>query len=242
MSSFENGVRRALPVCVGLAAVGFAFGLTAAGKGISAVQAAMMSLIVMAGGSQFFALSLMLPGGTLTVSPLVVIMGTFLINLRHLVMSAYTMNRLKSATLNEKLWLSYALCDESFVLFSQSRRQEDDAAYLGGINTALHLTWALSTLVGALAVSLVPSSAVEPLGIAIYAAFVSLLIPDMQKSLRIVAIVLFTMFINTMLTQLIPVQGLAVVLSMLVGAGFGALLPEAPAESGPPKRGGRRRP
>lgn len=241
MASFENGVRRALPVCAGLAAVGFAFGLTAAGKGISAVQAAMMSLIVMAGGSQFFALSLMLPGGALTVSPLVVVLGTFLINLRHLVMSVYTMNRLRGASLNRKLWLSYALCDESFVLFSQSPKQEDDAAYLGGINTALHLTWALSTLFGALAVSLVPRQAVEPLGIAIYAAFVSLLIPDMQRSLRIVAIVLFTMFVNTMLTQLIPVQGLAVVLSMLVGAFFGAMLPSPPAQQ-PPQKGRRKQP
>lgn len=226
MSSFENGVRKAVPVCFGLAAVGVAFGLAAAGKGLTAIEAAMMSLLVMAGSSQFFALSLFLPGGVLIVPPMVVIVGTFLINLRHLVMSVYTMNRLKKATLNQKLWLSYALCDESFVLFSQSRKQEDDAAYLAGINAALHLTWTLSTFVGALCVALVPPAALEPLGMAIYAAFVSLLIPEMQKSLRIVAVVLFTMFINTMLTQLIPVQGLAVVLSMLVGAGFGSLLPE----------------
>lgn len=239
MSAFERGVRRALPLCVGMAAVGFSFGLTAAGKGMTAVQAGMMSLIVFAGGAQFFALSLMMPGMVFSVSPLVAVLGVFFINLRHLPMSVHVNHRLKDTPVSRKLVLFYALCDESYVLFSQTPRQADDETYLAGIQTALVSAWALSTFAGALAVSLVPAGAVEPLGIAIYAAFVSMLVPAMAQSLRIVAVVLFTLALNTMLERLIPVQGLNVVMSMLLGALFGALLPEE-KKPAPPARKARR--
>ena len=71
----------------------------------------------------------------------------------------------------------------------------------------------------------------DALGIAIYATFISMLMPSLQKSLRVVTIVVFTAFVNTLLSQTMP-GGTAIVLSMLIGAGFGTLLPEEKKEKG----------
>ncbi len=221
MQSFQNGIKKALPVCIGMISVGISFGLTARQYGMTGLEAVMMSLIVVAGSSQFLAVN-MLQQGT---SPLIIVAGTFLINIRHLVMSTYVMNRLKGTPLYKKLLLAYVVCDESFSLFSLSRKQEDDAAYLGGLNLAMHSSWVLGTLLGTLLMRVMPPRMMDALGIAIYATFISMLMPSLQKSLRVVTIVVFTAFVNTLLSQTMP-GGTAIVLSMLIGAGFGTLLPE----------------
>ncbi len=221
MQSFQNGVKKALPVCIGMISVGISFGLAARQVGMTTLEAVMMSLIVVAGSSQFLAVNMLRQG----TSPLVIVVATFFINIRHLVMSTYVMNRLKGTPLYKKLLLAYVVCDESFSLFSLSRKQEDDAAYLGGLNTSLHFSWVLGTLLGAMMMNLVPPRMMDALGIAIYATFISMLMPSLQKSLRIVTIVVFTAFVNTLLSQTMP-GGTAIVLSMLIGAGFGTLLPE----------------
>ena len=227
MQSFQNGIKKALPVCIGMISVGISFGLTARQYGMTGLEAVMMSLIVVAGSSQFLAVN-MLQQGT---SPLIIVAGTFLINIRHLVMSTYVMNRLKGTPLYKKLLLAYVVCDESFSLFSLSRKQEDDAAYLGGLNLAMHSSWVLGTLLGTLLMRVMPPRMMDALGIAIYATFISMLMPSLQKSLRVVTIVVFTAFVNTLLSQTMP-GGTAIVLSMPIGAGFGTLLPEEKKEKG----------
>lgn len=221
MQSFQNGVKKALPVCIGMISVGISFGLAARQYGLNVMEATMMSLIVVAGSSQFLALN-MLQQGT---SPLIIVAGVFFINIRHLVMSTYVMNRLKGTPLYKKLLLAYVVCDESFSLFSLSRKQPDDAAYLGGMNLFLHLSWVLGTWLGTMLMNLVPLRMMDAMSVAIYATFISMLMPSLKESLRVVAIVLFTAFVNTLLSQTMP-GGTAIVLSMLIGAGFGTLLPE----------------
>ena len=180
-----------------------------------------MSLIVVAGSSQFMAINMLSRGAR----PLLIVVATFLMNSRHLVMSTYVMNRLKGTLLYKKLLLSYVVCDESFTIFSLSKKQDDDAAYLGGLNIIMHLTWAGGTLLGGLMMNIIPPLLSDAMGIAIYAAFISMLMPSLKASTRILVIVLFTAVVNTILAGSVP-GGISTVISMLVGAAFGTLLPE----------------
>lgn len=221
LASFEKGVKAALPVSIGMLSVGISFGLAARQYGMTTMQATMMSLIVVAGSSQFMAINMLSRGA----SPLVIVVATFLMNSRHLVMSTYVMNRLKGTLLYKKLLLSYVVCDESFTIFSLSKKQDDDAAYLGGLNIIMHLTWAGGTLLGGLMMNIIPPLLSDAMGIAIYAAFISMLMPSLKASTRILVIVLFTAVVNTILAGSVP-GGISTVISMLVGAAFGTLLPE----------------
>ena len=221
MASFEKGVKAALPVSIGMLSVVISFGLAARQYGMTTMQATMMSLIVVAGSSQFMAINMLSRGA----SPLVIVVATFLMNSRHLVMSTYVMNRLKGTLLYKKLLLSYVVCDESFTIFSLSKKQDDDAAYLGGLNIIMHLTWAGGTLLGGLMMNIIPPLLSDAMGIAIYAAFISMLMPSLKASTRILVIVLFTAVVNTIFAGSVP-GGISTVISMLVGAAFGTLLPE----------------
>ncbi|HHU01934.1 MAG TPA: AzlC family ABC transporter permease [Christensenellaceae bacterium] len=221
MRSFKEGIKTSLPVCIGMVSVGISFGLSARHAGLSVVQATLMSMIVVAGSSQFFAVEMIAKGA----SPLIIIVGTFFINLRHLVMSTYIMNRLKDESFIKKLILSYVICDESFTLFSLSKKQEDYASFLGGMNLMLYTSWSLGTLAGALLMNVVSSKFADALGIAIYAAFISMLMPSLKASRKILLTVVFTALVNVLLSTIMG-NGLNIIISMLTGAFFATALPD----------------
>ncbi len=221
MDSFKKGMKTSIPVCIGMISVGISFGLAARKAGLSTVEATLMSMIVVAGSSQFFAINALSAGS----SPLIIILGTFLINLRHVVMSSYIMNRLKKTPLQKKLALSYVICDESFTMFSLSKKQEDDAAYLGGMNLMVYISWSLGTLLGCALMNAVPARFSDALGIAIYAAFISMLMPSVQGSAKVLLIVVLTAAVNSLLSVIMP-NGTSVIPAMLAGAFFGTILPD----------------
>ncbi len=81
-----------------------------------------MSIIVIASASQIMAVGMLVQGASVPA----IIFATFLINLRHLIMSTYVMNKLKEIGLLKKMALAYVLVDETFALFSMSEESEDD--------------------------------------------------------------------------------------------------------------------
>ena len=103
-----------------MVSVGISFGLSARHAGLSVVQATLMSMIVVAGSSQFFAVEMIAKGA----SPLIIILGTFFINLRHLVMSTYIMNRLKDESLIKKLILSMLYAMKALHFFHSAKNRK----------------------------------------------------------------------------------------------------------------------
>jgi len=79
-----QGMEMALPVVLGYIAVGFAYGVLARKAGLSLLQSVLMSVIVYAGSAQLISVGLFAVG----VQPLSIILTTFIVNIRHLLMSA----------------------------------------------------------------------------------------------------------------------------------------------------------
>ena len=79
-----SGMWQALPIVLGYVPVGFAYGVLALKAGLPAIPAALMSMIVFAGSAQFIAVGLL----AVDAPALTVILTTFVVNLRHLLMSA----------------------------------------------------------------------------------------------------------------------------------------------------------
>src|SRR5699024_4665831 len=86
----EKGVRAVIPIVLGYLPVGIAFGVLARSTGISFSQTSLFSIMVYAGASQFMALDLIQAG----IGGASIILATFLLNLRHMVMSASLSTRL----------------------------------------------------------------------------------------------------------------------------------------------------
>ena len=102
---------KGLPIAVGYFAIATTFGLIAVSVGLNVWQAAAMSLFVFAGASQFVALELMAAGTGMAE----IVVTTFILNLRHLLMSTVIAERLK-ATSKWSSILSFGITDETFVV------------------------------------------------------------------------------------------------------------------------------
>jgi 4-azaleucine resistance transporter AzlC len=166
------GMTAAWPICLGYVPIGLAFGVLAQKAGLGLPEIAMMSIFVFAGSAQFIAVS-MLAAGANTAA---IILTTFMVNLRHLLMSSslavflFGMNRAKLSL------YAYGVTDESFVVNYSRFLQGDwnlDKALV--VNHTANLTWVLSTIVGGLGGQFIPEHA---LGIdyALIAMFICLLV------------------------------------------------------------------
>ena len=216
---FWNGAKSAVPVCLGIIPVGISYGLLAMQAGLSRLQTVLMSALVMAGSSQLMAVGML---GSATI--LSILTAVFFVNLRHIVMSSCVMNRLERTPLREKLLCAFALCDESFALFSLSGSQS--AAQLLGANTALYGTWVFSSAAGYVLGQFLPEVVAKGFGIAFYAAFLAMLLPNVQKSRKIALLVLLAAAMNTVMQRFLPVSW-AVILSMVISAAIGTFFVEA---------------
>ena len=78
----KEGLSAAWPICVGYIAIGLAFGVIARKTGLQPLEVGLMSLLVYAGSSQFIAAAMIADGAGL----LSIVLTTFMVNLRHLLM------------------------------------------------------------------------------------------------------------------------------------------------------------
>src|SRR5689334_12770647 len=80
----RNGLTAAWPICLGFLPIGLSLGVLAQKAGLLPWQVAAMSFLVFAGGSQFIAVGMLAAGASVVT----IIGTTFLVNLRHLLMSS----------------------------------------------------------------------------------------------------------------------------------------------------------
>lgn len=216
---FWNGAKGAVPVCLGIVPVGISYGLLAMQARLSRLQTVLMSVLVMAGSSQLMAVGML--GSAATVS---ILTAVFFVNLCHIMMSSCVMNRLGHTSLREKLLCAFALCDESFALFSLSGNQS--AAQLLGANTALYGIWVLSSAAGCVLGQFLPEVVSKSFGVAFYAAFLAMLLPNTAKSRKVALLVLLAAGMNTAMQLFLPVSW-AVILSMVISTAIGTFFVEA---------------
>lgn len=214
---FLSGIKASVPACLGVIPVGMSIGLLAVQAGMTRFEAILMSAMVMAGSAQLMSISMITQGAAVSA----IILGTLFINLRHIVMSSSAMQRLPKATLFQRLLGAFALCDESFAIYSLS--EDDSYSFLMGTNTALYVSFVGSTVIGSLMTGFLPQIVIDSFGVAFYAAFLGLLLPSVKHSLRLLLLVALTGALNWLLQLFLPASWSAI-LSMVLGALIGVFL------------------
>ncbi len=139
------GARRTLPLVVPDLAIGAAFGVAARQVGLGQFDALLMSALVFAGTSQFIALGLWLS----PLPVLTIILTTFIVNSRHLLMGASLRPWLAKLSAPKAYASLFLMTDETWALtmqeFAAGRR---DAAFLLGCGLTLVAPWLSGTLLG----------------------------------------------------------------------------------------------
>lgn len=177
-----HGLQAALPVLLGYAPIGVAYGVLAHQAGLTLGEATALSLFVYAGSSQFIAIALWQAGaGYLTI-----VFTTFLVNLRHFLMSAALSPHLGRYS---KRWLAVfggLLTDETFAVHA-TRLRRGKPEYAGpallALNHAAHLTWVATSVVGFLAGAALGDPRRLGLDFALPAMFIALLFLQLRRKL-----------------------------------------------------------
>lgn len=207
------GMRAGVPVIFGFIPVGIAFAIMARQAGFSLMQTCGMSLCVFAGASQMMAAGMYGQDAGLAA----IIFATFILNLRHLIMSTCVMNRMKDGSVAMRLVAAFGVTDESFALFTTEQEEHCFLPYFLGMITVTYASWNAGTFIGAVASDFLPAIITASLGIALYAMFIGLLAPNLPGNGKMVALVLLTALCNTLLSRLMA-SSWALIVSTLVCA------------------------
>ncbi|MEK7324673.1 MAG: AzlC family ABC transporter permease [Chloroflexota bacterium] len=177
-SEFLSGFRAQLPILLGVAPFGMIYGVLAVGAGLPVSMAQAMSSIVFAGSSQFIATTLFAAGTPF----LVVVLTTFVVNLRHALYSASIAPYVAHLPARWKMLIAYLLTDEAYAVAIQRYRNPAEESKGGSqhfyyLGTALALwgTWQVSTAVGVFFGAQVPES--WGLDFTLAVTFIALVIP-----------------------------------------------------------------
>jgi 4-azaleucine resistance transporter AzlC len=185
-STVRQGLLAAWPICIGYIPIGLALGLLAQKAGLSPLEIGLMSIFVFAGSSQFIAVSMISAGS----APLAIIMTTFVVNLRHLLMSSSLSIYCRNAGSTLLALFAYGITDESFAVnqlrFKNGKWTISEALT---VNQVANLVWILSTMAGGYGGRFIPPHAFG-VDYALIAMFICLLIFQIKGFIYVITAVL----------------------------------------------------
>lgn len=222
-TTYAQGLRAAAPVVLGYMPIGFAFGVLARTSGFSVAEVGLMSLLLYAGSGQFIGTSMIAAGS----APASVISTIFLINLRHLLMSAALVPSLGRNKAWQNSLLAHEITDETFAVNTAILQgRPTTASFVAGLHNASHLAWFSATVTGALVGQVAGNTEALGLDFALPAMFVGLLVPNLRGpgSNPRRASALVAAAIAVAIGILVPGASWSVIVATLVAATVGVIL------------------
>jgi 4-azaleucine resistance transporter AzlC len=218
-SAFVSGLRRTVPIVFGYIPIGLTFGVLARNAGLSAFNTMMMSLLVYAGSSQLVAAGLFAAGAPASS----IILTAFVVNLRHLLLSAALAPFLKRWRRGELAAFAYQLTDETFALHAArfpagvTRRAE-----IFAVNATAQTSWLAGTALGVALGQVIAD--VEPLGLdyVLPAMFIALIVLQIEVRTQI-GVALVTGALSVALL-ILGVDQWHVIIATVIGASIGVLI------------------
>lgn len=192
--SIKQGAIMSVPMILGFLPIAMAFGLLAKNTGMTLRDTWMMSAIVFAGSSQFMVLELLNTG----VSMGSMILATFLLNLRHLMMSASLSLDFKDIDKRYLPLVAFGITDESFSIVSFNK-EKIDLPYILTLFFIGHTAWWVGSVMGYLIGEILPKSLQLSLSVGLYAMFAALLFPQVKESRKILTLIIIAMIIYSLI-------------------------------------------
>lgn len=176
---FWAGVRAELPIVFGVAPFGMIFGAVAVSSGLPPSLAQAMSSVIFAGSAQFIAAELI----AVPTPILVLLMTTFIVNLRHLLYSASLAPHVRFLPLRWKMVLAYLLTDEAYAVVIIHYTEGNTPPptrhwfYLGA-GLTLWAVWQVTTAIGIVLGAQIPAG--WSLDFALALTFIGIVVPTLR--------------------------------------------------------------
>lgn len=215
--SFFSGLKAGISIAIGYFPVALTFGLLAKTTGLSIWEATAMSIFVYAGAAQYMSLTLISKG----VDPILIVLNTFVVNIRHFLMTAALNEKMQS----EKRWIkgiyAFGITDESFSVLATQKDKKIATPFAFGVALIAYSSWVVFTAVGHVIGANLPVFLQAAMSIALYAMFVGLLVPSMRGNRKVVMLALLAAMINGLFywTQLLS-TGWSILVATLASSIF----------------------
>lgn len=217
LAGFQGGI----PIILGFIPVGIAYAIIAKNAGFSTAETVFMSLSVFAGASQMMSVGMY--GGGAAIAAVVI--ATFIINLRHVIMSTCIFNSMERLKPWQKLLCGFFVTDEAFAVVTSRKNVKTGFQYMLTLGVVTYLSWVAGSAIGALTVDLLPEVVTASLGISLYAMFIGLIFPGVRGNVPLIILVICTAFLNSILSRFMP-SSWAIIISTLAGAAAGTFFVE----------------
>ena len=213
-SEFKKGLQAGITIGIGYFPIALTFGLLAKTSGLSIYETVLMSIIVFAGASQYISLSLIAYG----TGVFEIILTTFIVNIRHFLMSTTLTEKCEEDHLLNKLLYSFGITDETFSVVA-TKEGTATTGFMFGVISVSYSSWVVFSGVGHLIGASLPQTLQESMSVALYAMFIGLLVPSMKKSVKVVFLAALGAVFNSIFTiNQLMAQGWAIVTATLLSA------------------------
>lgn len=191
--TFRRGLRDGLPIALGYLSVSFAYGMLAVSRGLPILTPIMISITNFTGTGQFVGTDMLLLGAMIGEIALTL----FIINARYILMSIAVSQRFdKGFVWWQRMIIAFGVTDEVFAV-AMSRNSILPYKYMLGLMLGAFWGWVGGTTLGALLGSVISAgSLLSAMGIALYAMYIAIIIPDCRKSRRVCVVVALSIAVS----------------------------------------------
>ncbi|PID21857.1 branched-chain amino acid ABC transporter permease [Sporosarcina sp. P3] len=220
-TTFFHGLKAGSSIAIGYFPVALTFGLLAKTTGLSIMEATAMSLFVYAGAAQYMALSLLATG----VAPWLIVTNTFIVNIRHFLMTAALSEKVEPASKWKKAMYAFGITDETFSVLATQQNRQVTTAFTFGVALIAYSSWVIFTAVGHVIGANLPQFLQQAMSVALYAMFIGLLVPSMKGNRKVVLLAAIAAAIHCVLyyTHLLS-TGWSILVATLASAIFVEIL------------------
>lgn len=220
-AAWMEGLKKIYPVMISYVPLGLACGMLLYDVGLNLFEIFLMSALVFAGAGQFMAASMITAGATV---PSIILM-TFFLNLRHLLMSSSIAGFFKKRSIPFLTLVGHTLADEGYAInYTQFQTNEDwnpEKALFADL--LAYISWITSTVAGGYIGSTIEFNPVI-MNYVLIAMFVCMLVNQFVS--KIFVIVGITSGILSVLLMVLLQHNISLVIAAVIASFVGYLLDE----------------
>lgn len=222
---FIQGIIDCLPTLLGYVSIGIAFGVVGIASDLSVLEVALLALFVYAGSAQFIICALLVANTPISV----IILTTFIVNLRHLLLSLTLAPYFTKYSLAKNIGIGILVTDETFGVASTriSNKGHLNDRWMNGLNLTAYFFWVLACIVGAILAQWIENPEALGLDFALPAMFAALLILQLQtvipeKMFHYIKLIIYMVIAMIGLSYFMTTH-MAVLISTLIVATIGVV-------------------
>jgi len=182
-NTIVSGFKKSIPVIIGYIPIGISYGILALNTNLSPYLIVGMSVFVFAGSSQLIAVNML----TAQAAIIPVIMTTFLVNLRHILMSASLSLHFNKTPSKLLPFIGFVITDESFAIGNTLIKERDNKGlFFLSMGLSAYLGWVISSLIGVLIGRYILNFEIPVIDFVLPAMFIILLIMQIRDKMDVV--------------------------------------------------------